>query len=144
MHYIPLFVEIKTEACKDEGKERHEDSDSNRTAVGGAVGFRISEGNIFSHTQTWKKNITVSRSICEWRIFKILTKWNRNKHWENKWNEIIKRYVSSAGDDNDADDDDDADEDDHNDDKLETQQSVDKDENIMIVVIMITVTVIIL
>lgn len=35
-------------------------------------------------------------------------------------------------------------EDDHNDDKLEPRQSVDKDGNIMIVVIIITVTVIIL
>lgn len=52
---VPLFVEIKAEACKDEGKERHEDSDSDRTAVGGAVGLRVSESNILSHAQTWQK-----------------------------------------------------------------------------------------
>lgn len=67
--YIPLFVEIKSEACKDEGKERHEDSDSNRTAVGGAVGFRVSECNILSHTQTWKKTIIFSGRI--WKIVNI-------------------------------------------------------------------------
>ena len=61
IQYIPLFVEIKSEACKDEGKERHEDSNSNRTAVGGAIGFRVSECNILSHTQTWKKNIFSER-----------------------------------------------------------------------------------
>lgn len=66
---IPLFVEIKTEAGKDEGEERHEDSDSNRTAVGGAVGFRVGEGNIFSHTQTWRMNIIFSRE--KWRIANI-------------------------------------------------------------------------
>lgn len=49
---VPLFVEIKTEACKDEGKERHEDSNSNRTAVGGAAGFRVGEGDILPYTQT--------------------------------------------------------------------------------------------
>lgn len=50
MHYVPLFVEIKPKACKDEGKERHKDSNSNRTAVGGAGGFRVSESNILSYT----------------------------------------------------------------------------------------------
>ena len=58
IHYIPLLVEIKSEACKDEGKERHEDSDSNRAAVGGGIGFRVSECYIFSHTQTCKKKST--------------------------------------------------------------------------------------
>lgn len=64
IQYIPLFVKIKTEACKDEGKERHEDSDSNRTAVGGAIGLRVTQCNIFSHTQTCKKkNIIFSKII---------------------------------------------------------------------------------
>lgn len=66
IHYIPLFVEIKTEACKDEGKERHENSDSDRTAVGGAVGLGVSESNILSRTQTWKKNIIFSNRM--WKI----------------------------------------------------------------------------
>lgn len=52
---VPLFVEIKAEACEDEGKERHEDSDSDRTAVGGAVGLGVSESNILSHAQTWQE-----------------------------------------------------------------------------------------
>lgn len=57
IRYIPLFVEIKAEACKDEGEERHEDGDSNGAAVGGAAGFGVSERNVLSHAQTWKKNI---------------------------------------------------------------------------------------
>lgn len=55
VHDIPLFVEIKAKACEDKGKERHEDSDSNRTAVGGDAGVGVNERYIFSHTQTWKK-----------------------------------------------------------------------------------------
>lgn len=60
---FPLFVEIKAEACKDEGKERHEDSDSNRTAVGRATGFGVSECNVLSHTQTCKENTRFSKRI---------------------------------------------------------------------------------
>lgn len=52
VHYVPLLVEIETKACKDESKERHEDGDSDRTAVGGAVGFRVGERNVLSHAQT--------------------------------------------------------------------------------------------
>lgn len=52
---IPLFVEIEAKSCKDQGKERHKDCDSNRAAVGGGVGFRVSGRNIRSHTQTWKE-----------------------------------------------------------------------------------------
>ena len=54
--FIPLLVEIKAEACEDEGKERHEDGDSDRTAVGGAIGLVISERDILPHTQTWKES----------------------------------------------------------------------------------------
>lgn len=41
MHYIPLLVEIKAEACEDQGEERHEDSDSHGAAVGGAAGVGV-------------------------------------------------------------------------------------------------------
>ena len=60
--HVPLLVEIKTEASKDEGKERHKDGDGNGAAVGGAVGFGVSESNIFSHTQTWRKKNTLHSS----------------------------------------------------------------------------------
>lgn len=63
IQHIPLFVEIKSEACKDEGKERHEDSYSDRTAVGRAIGFGVNECNILPHTQTWKKNIILSKKL---------------------------------------------------------------------------------
>ncbi len=135
IRFIPLFVEIKSKACKDEGKERHEDSDSNRTAVGGAVGFRVSESNILSHTQTWKKNIIFSKIM--WETVNIQNMWmksisniqiNTMAQTLEKLNGIIERYVSSAGDD-DGDDDDNEEVDDHNDDKSETQQPVDKGDN---------------
>lgn len=58
--FIPLFVEIKAEACEDEGKERHEDGDSDRTAVGGAIGLGVGERDILPHTQTWKESSVLS------------------------------------------------------------------------------------
>lgn len=63
IRHIPLFVEIKSEACKDEGKERHEDSYSDRTAVGRAIRFGVNECNILPHTQTWKKNIIFGKKL---------------------------------------------------------------------------------
>lgn len=55
MHYIPLLVEIKAEASEDQGEERHEDSDSNGAAVGGAAWVGVNERYVFPHTQTWKR-----------------------------------------------------------------------------------------
>lgn len=70
---VPLFVEIKAEACEDEGKERHEDSDSDRTAVGGAVGLGVSESNVLSHAQTWQKKtpIIFSQTIGNLNVMNI-------------------------------------------------------------------------
>lgn len=53
MRYVPLFVEIKAEACEDQGEERHEDSDGDGAAVGGAAGVGVDERYIFPHAQTW-------------------------------------------------------------------------------------------
>lgn len=66
VHYVPLLVEIKPETCEDESKERHEDGDSNRTAVGGAVGFRVSECNVLPDAQTWKtEHRTLNQRMCK-------------------------------------------------------------------------------
>lgn len=53
MRYVPLFVEIKAEACEDQGEERHEDSDGDGAAVGGAAGVGVDERYVFPHAQTW-------------------------------------------------------------------------------------------
>lgn len=66
VHYVPLLVEIETEACKDESKERHEDGDGDRTAVGGAVGFGVGERNVLSHAQTCDTaNATFNQRKCK-------------------------------------------------------------------------------
>lgn len=53
MRYVPLFVEIKAEACEDQGEERHEDSDGDGAAVGGAAGVGVDERYVFPHAQAW-------------------------------------------------------------------------------------------
>lgn len=60
--YIPLLVEIKTEACEDQGEERHEDGDSDGAAVGGAAGVGIDERYVFPHAQTWGREERYAQS----------------------------------------------------------------------------------
>lgn len=48
---LPLLVEIKAEACKDEGEERHKNSNSDGAAVGGTIGFGVREGHVLSQSQ---------------------------------------------------------------------------------------------
>lgn len=57
MRYIPLLVEIKAEACEDQSKERHEDSDSDGAAVSRAAGVGVYKCHVFPHAQTWKREI---------------------------------------------------------------------------------------
>lgn len=51
---VPLLVEIKSQAGKDEGKERHEDGNCNRAAVGGPVDLGVGDAHVLPRAQACK------------------------------------------------------------------------------------------